>query len=464
MQRKISDFGMYPSWSPDGSQILFQSMAFGVPCKVFVVGVQGGEPQEVLAGIGARMQVMSAGWHPDGRRVTVWGWTAKTSPLPTFWTGTVIAGGELIRTEITPEILKIAEAVAGTGIGPWADGDFKFTWAPTGRAIYFERSFRGAKNIWRMSVNPETLRATGIERPTTGSEGESEFALSRDGSKLAFTSANEQVRAWVFPFDPVRGQVTGDGQAVTSPGLEAWEGSLSPDGTKLAFMGKRAGKWELREKSLVDGSETPILAEDMYVRNEPQWSPDGSRLAYVRQNPVSVEQQLVVWDTQKRSERAITELTRQFLLVFDWSPDGKWLVASEQNVQGNQTDVWIEPATGRRAEPSAARKVVTAEPNSDIWQGRISPNGDWVVFEPVKSVPRGVESSIEVAPVAGGKWIHVTEGRHWDDKPRWSPDGRAIYFLSERSGYFNVFGVRFDPAGGRRSVIFFRSHNFTIPA
>ena len=39
-------------------------------------------------------------------------------------------------------------------------------------------------------------------------------------------------------------------------------------------------------------------------------------------------------------------------------------------------------------------------------------------------------------------------GKHWDDKPRWSPDGRVIYFLSERSGLFNVWGVHFDPGKG----------------
>ena len=469
MQRRISDFGMYPSWSPDGSQILFLSIGFGVSSKVFVVRLQGGEASEVLPGIGARVQVMSAGWHPDGKRVSIWGWTLEPSPLPAFWTGAVVPGSEPIRTEIAPEILKIGEAVAGTGIGPWADGDFKFAWAPTGQAIYFERSYRGAKNIWRMRVDPQTLRATAIERLTTGSEGESEFALSPDGTKLAFTSANQQVRAWIFPFDSERGRVTGAGESVTSSGLEAWEGSLSLDGQKLAFMAKRAGKWELREKSLVNDVEAPVLAEDLYVRNEPQWSPDGKKLAYVRQNPAKLQQQLVTWDTQARTEKEITPLvsiapfTNMFLLAFDWSPDGKWLVTSEQNAEG-QTDMWIEPAAGRRAEPTTARKIVTAQPNSDIWQGRMSPDGRWVVFELIKNALNGFESSIYVAPVAGGKWIRITDGKHWNDKPRWSPDGRAIYFLSERGGYFHVFGVRFDPAAGKTAGDIFQVTQFHDPS
>jgi len=46
-----------------------------------------------------------------------------------------------------------------------------------------------------------------------------------------------------------------------------------------------------------------------------------------------------------------------------------------------------------------------------------------------------------------GRWYvtQITEGKHWDDKPRWSPDGRIIYYVSERKGFFNVWGIRFDP-------------------
>jgi hypothetical protein len=38
--------------------------------------------------------------------------------------------------------------------------------------------------------------------------------------------------------------------------------------------------------------------------------------------------------------------------------------------------------------------------------------------------------------------------RYWDDKARWSLDGRTIYFVSNRTGFFNVWGIRFDPARG----------------
>src|SRR5262249_2137801 len=214
--------------------------------------------------------------------------------------------------------LKQVEAAAGNGGSSWADTDSRFAWAPEGNAVYFERSFRGAKNIWQMTVDPKTMRATGISRLTTGSEGEAEFALSPDGTRIAFTSPSQPIRAWVYPFDPIRGRTTGPGQYVTSPGQEAWEGSVSPDGKKLAYASKRAGKWEIWERSLADAAEFPIAANDVYVRNEPHWSPDGTHLAYTRQLPSTGEQQLIAWDARSRNEEVVTPLTHDFLLTFDW--------------------------------------------------------------------------------------------------------------------------------------------------
>ena len=45
--------------------------------------------------------------------------------------------------------------------------DFRFAWAPSGKALFFERSFRGARNLWRMTVDPATLQPTNVERLTT---------------------------------------------------------------------------------------------------------------------------------------------------------------------------------------------------------------------------------------------------------------------------------------------------------
>jgi hypothetical protein len=66
----------------------------------------------------------------------------------------------------------------------------------------------------------------------------------------------------------------------------------------------------------------------------------------------------------------------------------------------------------------------------------------------VDSKRRGV-STIDVMPASGGAWIPITDGTNYDDKPRWSPDGGAVCFLSGRSGALNLWGQRFDKVSGR---------------
>ena len=52
-------------------------------------------------------------------------------------------------------------------------------------------------------------------------------------------------------------------------------------------------------------------------------------------------------------------------------------------------------------------------------------------------------------PAAGGKWTPLTDPTLWADKARWAPDGKTIYFISNRdSAFFDVWGIEFDPAKG----------------
>jgi hypothetical protein len=55
----------------------------------------------------------------------------------------------------------------------------------------------------------------------------------------------------------------------------------------------------------------------------------------------------------------------------------------------------------------------------------------------------------------------MTNGDAFDDKPRWSPDGRTIYFISGREGALNLWGRRFDPTAGRPSGEAFRVTSFS---
>lgn len=60
--------------------------------------------------------------------------------------------------------------------------------------------------------------------------------------------------------------------------------------------------------------------------------------------------------------------------------------------------------------------------------------------------------------VASGKHTRLTTWEGEDRNPRYSPDNRSVYFLSERSGSFNVWNMPVDNPSEARQVIFFKTH------
>jgi Tol biopolymer transport system component len=113
-------------------------------------------------------------------------------------------------------------------------------------------------------------------------------------------------------------------------------------------------------------------------------------------------------------------------------------------------------------EPSASIRVVAADPNRNFFEQRFSPNQRWISFVSVSGSDAGV-STVCVMPAAGGPWRAVTDGREYDDKPHWAPDGRTIYFVSHRDGALNVWGRRFDPAQGTAIGAPFQVTTFSGP-
>ena len=341
LERKISSFGYYPRWSPDSSQILFQThfAPLGFVNKFYLAHLDGSAPNQVLAEflVHHKLWPAAAVWHPDGKRISVWAADEALSPsfrtVASVWT-VPISGEPAIKMEIAPAIKNELAEVANGNVTGENQGDFSFAWSPSGKALYFECGNREAVNIWKLAIEPETLRATAIERLTTGSGPDVDLAVSRDGRRLAFTAKSQQIRNWLFPFDATSGRITDKGKAITAAGRTAVGPSLSRDGKHLAFSVSRAGLLELWEKSLVDGREVPIIADE-HSRVMAQWSPDGMQLVYTRQRSSgATPYQMMVWSSQTHSEQPLTTLSEIQRFPSDWSPDGASLLMLQGSESG----------------------------------------------------------------------------------------------------------------------------------
>lgn len=467
-EHRVSSFGYRPRWSPDGSRILFYSSFLRnntaeIP-KVYLAPLTGEPPREVLTGFLSEFRSLRVAWRPDGQRISVWG-NHRQQGLG-LWTAS-LTGAAPVRSEYAAgvrEQLKEAEV-------SFTD----FLWAPSGQALYFEGVSRGVRNLWKVEVEPSSLRwTTGPERLTTGAGLDTDMVLSpngskdggKDGRKLAFTVRTERTRIWSLPFDAAANRVKGEGQPVTSAGIDPRFPDLSPDGQRLVFCAPRDGRWEFWGKSLKDGREKLLVADDL-SRFVPRWSRDGLRLAYRRSRPPNadrpqVERAIVLLANGGSEEQILTTPGTNADLPYDWSIDGKWILGGSDRHSPGRLMITLFPiAAAPHAETQM--RVVTSHPEENLYQARFSPNDRWVSFCAAKVTEAGV-STIYVVPPSGGEWRRITEGKYFDDKPRWSPDGRTLYFLSNRTGFFNLWGIRFDPAIGKPVGNPFRVTTFDSPS
>jgi Tol biopolymer transport system component len=240
--------------------------------------------------------------------------------------------------------------------------------------------------------------------------------------------------------------------------------ALSPDGKKLAFAGRRSGKWELWVKSLEDESET-LLAADDFGRAEPRWSPDGTLLAYTRTKPGVPSSPFEYMLLRGGGDEELLMSDRDGTL-YDWSTDGTSVlvtrIAGESELGGPGDVVWLLSISGA-PHPEAQARLVTASREYGLYQLSFSPDGRWIAFEAVRR-DGATNATLYVVPTSGGAWVRVTDGKSWDDKPRWSPDGRVMYFISSRTGFLNMWGIQFETVDGRPVGDPFRVTAFESPA
>lgn len=449
-ERRLTTFGAFPFWLPDGREIVFRPSVSGSGENLYVVSSSGdGAPREILS------EFLRGGWwgwtapHPDGR-LTVIG-AHRTHLFGAFTIGT--DGQDLVIVKPPGKLLQ--------ALG-WGDPlpKRRFHWNPAGTALYVEVPSNEIPSLWKIRVAADTLEWLSAERLTTGSGNATAAAVSPDGERLAFTSSREIVRAWVFPFDAITGRVEGQGRPVTDEETQITRLRLSPDGQSLLYNGHRAGTTSLNILSTdLETGKTSVLVPNA---RGPIPSADGTRICYLLSRPPSgrsegttesdLEFALAVRDASG-SER----LVRRWASIggrlnpTDWAPDGQGILGSywaPGDIGPVVLAVW-PVSQGIADKPS---RILLRAPGQRFWQGRFSPDGRWISFvvEGASKLGQLAMGIVRAERAPEGKWTRIASDHEWPDKPRWAPDGKTLYFISrEPVGNFNVWGVRLDPLHGR---------------
>ena len=455
VERIVSTFGYEPVWSPDGTLILFKrSVVLPDLPAFYVVGLDGKPPRPVRPDVLGQFQSLHAAWHPDGRRVSIWGTIGKDRV--TFQTVPLAAGNAT-----TPVIsARVQQDLTSVSAG-------RFLWAPSRRYIYFEGQAGDTQNVWRVTVDPVTETwVDGPERLTTGAGEETNMAVSPDGTRLVFTATSSRTRLWAFPFDAAMGRVTAEPYPITDGSTGEVDFDARADGSKVAYRTVRAGRNELWERSIVEGQERLLLASKDWMFIKPRWSPDGGKLAFSRCAARDQTIAVAVLNTDGSGERALTTPAHVEMDGSDWSKDGQAILGACRFSRSERYSTCLVPVSSANEAGDPTVRVIASDPRRNLYNQRFSPDQRWISFL-AHDLSYEATSTVYVIPIGGGTWRAITSGGWFDDKPRWGPDGRILYFVSNRTGIPNVWGRRFDdatgaPIGDTFPVTSFRTAQFQL--
>ncbi len=223
-------------------------------------------------------------------------------------------------------------------------------------------------------------------------------------------------------------------KVTADPGVE-WFPSFAPDGQWLVYSGEAAGNRDIYLLSV--GGQNPInlTADSKEADDQPAFSPDGEQIAF------RSERQGGGIFVMGRTGEAVRRVV-PFGYRPAWSPDGTRLALATENVdlnpQNSETrgELWVaDVRTG------ATRRITEVDASMPAW----SPHGQRLAFFHRLSQPGGHIWSV---PVEGGEPVHLTGGTGRDWSPAWSPDGRYLYFVSDRGGAMNLWRVRVNEKSG----------------
>jgi serine/threonine-protein kinase len=216
---------------------------------------------------------------------------------------------------------------------------------------------------------------------------------------------------------------------------------LSPDGNRLAVEINMPGGQDVVWVHDLERGTMTRLTFDAGGSFNPVWTSDGHHLVYGSAVQGDVPSLFV-----KRADGAgdVNQLTghNKPTLPYSASPDGRFVAFCLQSGQTNW-DIWVLPLEEGEPEPFIATAYLEASP-------QFSPDSRWLAYTSTESG----ESEVFVRPYPGpgGRW-QISAGGGF--APRWSGDGRKLFFRSgERVMEVDVVAEGDSFQAGRPQVLF----------
>jgi Tol biopolymer transport system component/DNA-binding winged helix-turn-helix (wHTH) protein len=387
--------------SPDNSQLLIASFVErSTDLPIWVMPLQGGPPRRL-----GNISSSSARWDPSGKRI-------------------VYASGQNLMTVDSDgsNPRKLLSVPGFPSMPAWSpDGRtmrFTVNVVPGGQSELWEATTEG-KNPHPLFAKPGQFQLTCCGRWTP--DGRYFIFTARKGEKADLWALQEKSPFW-------RRRLSTPFELTASPN-EVWYPVLSHDGhTIFAFTFRPAE--ETARINIASGKATPFIPNS--EAHAPFFSNDGKWIAYVLGSPRTI------WRS-KADGSAPLQVTDESLNAFEpqWSPDGK-RIAFVSEVAGRPWKAQLVPADGGKVQPLLPQFDGTGRAN---W----SPNGKMLVLEARKEpAPQNVDPETHMA-------LYLVNLRTGDATklpgsdgfigPRWSPDGKRIAATNDSNDTVMIYDL-----------------------
>ncbi len=221
------------------------------------------------------------------------------------------------------------------------------------------------------------------------------------------------------------------------PGVE-FSGRIAPDGKRLTFIDWNSGNLMVRD--LVDGENRNLTTEGTW--EEPNrwaegsvWSPDSKRIAYMWANDETWELRVIGLDGSDARTVYVAEGLK-FVYPLAWSPRGDDVLVQLMAKDRTHRIAMVSLADGE------VREIKSLGQDYPGWAG-FSPDGRYILYDRRPSMDVR-QRDLFLLSVDGKHETSLVAHPANDHGAQFSPDGRRIVFLSDRSGMEGVWTIPVD--------------------